>query len=781
MALRSLRLLSPFGLFVAVGAASWIAACGSSDGSKFGDGSKDPNGDAGFNSSSGFLPNGGDGGDGTNGEGGPGVNDTLRIEPATITVTATGTLSSLSGSQAFKAYLESGPDPVDAVWSVDDAGIGKIDSAGLFKTATFAGKTKVRARVGNLVALAEVTVLLKIEETNGTVTDDQKTKLKAGGSADTAKFKWLYPYDKTVFPRGLLPPKLMFGGATPTAYFVRLSTKNVDYSGYYQASGPQPRVIVSNEWWNMVTRSAGANDPVKIQVTKIEGDKVTGPIEQTWSIAQGSLKGTVFYNTYNSTLVKAAKAEGAIMRLKPGSPVEVFIGRKQVTTTQQNGTTSETTSTCTVCHSVSANGTALVTGLNWGDSNNPYDSAIFSISTTGEATARASTYEGRRMPFGGLTPDGNWLVGNASAYLRGLSGDYYSRLYNAQTGAVVDDSYFGTGALGTDGGGNKHKAIAPAFSPDTTKLAFGDREADKDGHRLSVLDVSLTAGSPPSFSNNAQLAKNPQKVLGWPTFLPDSHGVIYGEGTSYDTGGFSDKAQLHHYCGELSWVDTTTKLTSALNRLNGYNDDGKTSYLPFFDVPDPDTANNEPNPCNTQDLHMNYEPTVLPVAVGGYYWVVFTSRRAYGNFIWHGAGSVTPGGDLPFDNTQDGGGAIKGYRKKLWVAAIDINGAAGTDISHPAFMLEGQETEAGNMRGFWALDPCKADGAGCEGGDECCNGFCRAVDDGAGGTKNACVAPPSGCANDSERCKVAADCCNAADGTTCVNGFCAAPTPGGVR
>ena len=79
-------------------------------------------------------------------------------------------------------------------------------------------------------------------------------------------------------------------------------------------------------------------------------------------------------------------------------------------------------------------------------------------------------------PFGGLTPDGNWLVGNASAYLRGLSGDYYSRLYNAQTGAVVDDSYFGTGALGTDGGGNKHKAIAPAFSPDTTKLAFGDRE-----------------------------------------------------------------------------------------------------------------------------------------------------------------------------------------------------------------------------------------------------------------------------------------------------------------
>ena len=44
---------------------------------------------------------------------------------------------------------------------------------------------------------------------------------------------------------------------------------------------------------------------------------------------------------------------------------------------------------------------------------------------------------------------------------------------------------------------------------------------------------------------------------------------------------------------------------------------------------------------------MNYEPTVLPVAVGGYYWVVFTSRRAYGNFIWQGTGSVTPACSFP--------------------------------------------------------------------------------------------------------------------------------------
>ncbi len=31
------------------------------------------------------------------------------------------------------------------------------------------------------------------------------------------------------------------------------------------------------------------------------------------------------------------------------------------------------------------------------------------------------------------------------------------------------------------------------------------------------------------------------------------------------------------------------------------------------------------------DTTLNYEPTVLPVVSGGYAWVVFTSRRLYGN------------------------------------------------------------------------------------------------------------------------------------------------------
>jgi hypothetical protein len=111
--------------------------------------------------------------------------------------------------------------------------------------------------------------------------------------------------------------------------------------------------------------------------------------------------------------------------------------------------------------------------------------------------------------------------------------------------------------------------------------------------------------------------------------------------------------------------------------------------------------------------------------------------------------------------------------KKLWVAAVDLNAAPGSDPSHPAFYLPAQELLAGNARGFWVLDPCRDDGASCETGDQCCNGFCSAGDDGA----LVCVAePPDGaCSKLQERCDDASDCCDPA--ASCINHFCALQGP----
>jgi hypothetical protein len=172
----------------------------------------------------------------------------------------------------------------------------------------------------------------------------------------------------------------------------------------------------------------------------------------------------------------------------------------------------------------------------------------------------------------------------------------------------------------------------------------------------------------------------------------------------------------------------------------------------------------------TVEGRMNYEPSVLPVPVGGYYWVLFTSRRAYGN-------TISPTSNNPPGNDPFGTEANPSPRKKIWIAAIDIDHASKADPSHPAFFLPGQEINTANMRAFSALAPCKPMNDTCETGADCCGGFCREISRAADGTPMlACVPPPMNtCSNTQEPCTVATDCCNAAD--QCINGRCAQIIP----
>ena len=71
-----------------------------------------------------------------------------------------------------------------------------------------------------------------------------QTELGAGGTAD-ASFAWLYPYDKTVFPRGLLPPTLQFGGTASDAAYVHVTFPGFELQGYYGAVEPGGAVKLS--------------------------------------------------------------------------------------------------------------------------------------------------------------------------------------------------------------------------------------------------------------------------------------------------------------------------------------------------------------------------------------------------------------------------------------------------------------------------------------------------------------------------------------------------------
>lgn len=157
-------------------------------------------------------------------------------------------------------------------------------------------------------------------------------------------------------------------------------------------------------------------------------------------------------------------------------------------------------------------------------------------------------------------------------------------------------------------------------------------------------------------------------------------------------------------------------------------------------------------------LHLNYAPSVNPIFAGGYFWVVFTSPRDYGNRM------VSPQMAPPADATYSN-------HKQLWVAAVDAKVGA-TNPSHPAFWLPGQEQTTANMFGYWALAPCKptqgdAGTQSCENGFDCCSGFCRDMGMGA-----VCVDNAGGCHQLGETCSTNSDCCNAGTALGCLAGIC---------
>jgi hypothetical protein len=689
-------------LVLALSASSGIAGCGSSN-NRGG-----PGADGGASSGADGASSGGS----DSSLFGETSGQQLVVDPAspTLHVTKPGM------TQAFTVHAMGSTTPLTATWTIDVPSLGTIDNTGLFSASgTQGGQTAVTATVGTVSASTILTVVLQITDNPGNVASGTQTQLQGGGTADSA-YKWLYPYDGTVFPRGLAAPVLQFAGAAPDAVYVQVSFSTLTYQGFYGASNPG-QVTLSPQLWTTITESASGTDAVKVQVTKISGGQVTGPITETWRIAQGSLKGTVYYSSYDSPLANG----GAVLTIQPGAAAPTVL--------MGGG------SGCVVCHAVSADGSTIVAGH-----QHAFDQS--GDLTKGNATLYTKTLSGNggdhELANAGLYPDGSLAltcdncvdVSNTNANITP------SQLMNPKTGAVIPAPGF-DGVVG--------RAGYPTFSSDGKKVAFnlygpGASGPYDPGHSLGIMDFAVKTTT---FSNLATVGSDPTLYPSWPAFTPDGEWLIYQLGNQTYTRNSGTN-------GNLAVVHVPSGTNAMLDGLNGIA--AGSSTLPFAD-----------------DTDKDYEPTVLPVAVGGYFWVVFTSRREYGNTINDAD---------PWEGLFEGG--IPAKRKKLWVAAIDIDdpehpSASAHDISHPAFYLSGQELAGGNSRGFWALSPCEQNGTSCTSGDECCTGYCRQTPGPDGGASYSCVPPQSGCAQEYEKCTASSDCCACAAGsqTQCIAGYCA--------
>jgi hypothetical protein len=543
-----------------------------------------------------------------------------------------------------------------------------------------------------------------LSENPGSVSTATQTKLQAVGTGDPT-FKWLYPYDKTVFPRGLLSPTLQFAGGASDAEFVHITSKTLDYKGYF-AGGAAGKVSLSlsQKAWLAVTESVGLGDSATVKVTKISGTSVAGPITETWPVAQGNIRGTVFYETYASQLISGGVESAGIMKIQPGASQPTVL----------KGVCGN------VCHSASADGSTLVAATSLTASAS-YD-VRNGISTIYAPSSTIFTYMG-------LYPDGTF--GMSATDFRPTGGNANSRLYDTKMGNMI-------AAPGWDSAITK--AGMPAFSPDGKQIAF--MHLDTNAYTVSKMDFSV---STKTFSNLVDLTTDSSGYVAWPAFTPDGKTVLYQFQTMAGSATNFDLETDCQNTGDVYAVDIGTKTVRRLDALDGYTGSGSASYLP------------------AGDPGLNFAPTMLAEAVGGYFWAIFTSHRSYGSLMASKQSSM----GIQFGSCYNANGDEADG--KLWVAAIDIGAKPGADPSHPAFYLDGQELQADNLRGYWVLPACVDLGKGCSSGDQCCSGFCR----GEMGNTPVCVTKPTGCSMEFESCKSSSDCCTSGD--LCINGRCAMP------
>ena len=216
------------------------------------------------------------------------VQDQIIVNPPNVTLTANGG----PVTQQYTATRASDQKQVQAVWAIGNPMLGDIDQNSLFTAkGTVGGTTEVQADALNVSGSTTVTVDATWSENPGGVSAPVQAQLKAGGNADGG-FKWLYPYDQTVFPRGLPAATMQFGGVAADYVLVHVTSAHMQYDGFYKGSNPT-NLDISQKSWDNLAASGGASDPLKVQITKISNGQVSGPITQTWQIAPATLHGTV--------------------------------------------------------------------------------------------------------------------------------------------------------------------------------------------------------------------------------------------------------------------------------------------------------------------------------------------------------------------------------------------------------------------------------------------------------------------------------------------------------
>ncbi len=518
----------------------------------------------------------------------------------------------------------------------------------------------------------------------GTPTD-AASRFRAPAVSDPVRSATLhYPLDRVVFPRNVAPPEAQWEpvGAMGDVFRVRVSAATPLLTGYTLHNGAAFRhsfAFDPDVWTALADRVPARELTLAVDRWDSARNQVVPGTPVRIRFARGSIAGAVYY----WTLGEFGATQGRVLRLYQGtggvSRPENFLPNPPP---RRNG------ERCAACHNLSRDGNRLALSLGDGEFGGVFD--VTSDLTGANPPAVFNFTES--WFFAAFNPDGSRIFMTDS--------ERRASLLDGRTGRRLPV-----------GGDPLPTATHPAWSPDGRSLAFvssADEAWNPTRGDLSVMDVpSADRFSPPRvLHRGTDLATAPEEgtLDAYPTFSPDSRFIAFSHGTRV----------LLSAPRASSAIYMVTPVGGAPLRL----------------------SNASGGPTASEAFYPNFTPFVTPGAdTGSVYWLLFYSRRDYGNSLAGTRGT---------------------RRRQIWVTAVSTTPAG--DPSSVPYWLPGQDVAQENASALWAPRPCRANSAVCSSDAQCCSGDCS--DELVEGQRVCRPPTPAGCRRRGESCGSSSDCCD---------------------